>query len=151
MGFFSDMEPVCDHVSRSIDVSGSFGSSRLKGGSVTMERVKEDGGGSILGSKNVSTEVLCRMAYNVGQSEGSLDDCEKVVEWVDDGSDEDTENDRLELGLIGKLWTNRCPNPTAFISTLKNVWMVKYGVDIINIGRNLYRFQFSIGGTNKRS
>ena len=37
---------------------------------------------------------------------------------------------------------NRQPNPVAFISTMKNIWAVINGVDITNVGRNLYQIQF---------
>ena len=36
----------------------------------------------------------------------------------------------------------RVPNPNAFISTMKNEWMVKNGVEISRIGRNLFQIQF---------
>lgn len=67
---------------------------------------------------------------------------EDVLEWIDQGEDEEVENDKVELGLIGRLWTQRNPNPNAFITTMKSVWYVKHGVDIVNIGRNLYQIQF---------
>lgn len=64
------------------------------------------------------------------------------MEWVEDGEEVEEDNDRITLGLVGSLWSSRVPNPNAFISTMKNVWAVKYGVEIVNIGRNLYQFQF---------
>lgn len=65
-----------------------------------------------------------------------------MVEWVDRGEDDGVDDDRISLGLIGKVWTNRNPNPVAFISTMKGIWWVKNRVDIVNIGRNLYQIQF---------
>lgn len=70
------------------------------------------------------------------------DDLESVVEWVEYGENKVGDNDRVALGLIGNLWTTRNPNPTAFISTMKGIWTVKYGVEIVNLGRNLYQIKF---------
>uniref|UniRef100_A0A803MR69 Reverse transcriptase zinc-binding domain-containing protein n=1 Tax=Chenopodium quinoa TaxID=63459 RepID=A0A803MR69_CHEQI len=50
-----------------------------------------------------------------------------VVEVEDAEEDEDA---RVELGLVGKLWTNRNVNVNAFISTMKNVWQPKHGLEI---------------------
>ncbi|KAL2939378.1 ATP synthase epsilon chain [Bienertia sinuspersici] len=76
---------------------------------------------------------------NVNNGEG-VDVEEDSIEWVDKGLEE--EQARVELGLVGKLWTNRNINVNAFISTIKNVWQTKNGVDISNIGKNLFVFQF---------
>lgn len=65
---------------------------------------------------------------------------EDVTEWVDDGNDE--EDDRISLGLVGKLWSERTLNPSVFMSTIKNVWVTTHGVDINMIGKNLFQFQF---------
>lgn len=43
---------------------------------------------------------------------------------------------------MGCIWSSRVPNPSAFISTMKSVWTVKYRVEIVNIGKNLYQIQF---------
>lgn len=42
------------------------------------------------------------------------------VKWVDENSEED--ESRVELGLVGQIWTNKHVNKTTFISTMK-----KYG------------------------
>lgn len=48
-----------------------------------------------------------------------------VCEWVEHGNDE--EDDRISLGLVGKLWSERILNPTALVKM---------------IGKNLFQFQF---------
>ena len=60
------------------------------------------------------------------------------VEWVEEGMGEEEDTDRLALGLIGRLWTTRVPNPSEFIFTMQSLWMLKHGFDISNIGHNLY-------------
>lgn len=65
---------------------------------------------------------------------------EEASEWVDEGNED--EEDQISLGLIGKLWSERSLNPTAFMTTIKNVWVTQYDVYINMIGRNLYQFQF---------
>lgn len=78
------------------------------------------------------------------QSDPSLsihgsDDEEEVI-WEDDiGKDE---ANRLALGLICKIWTSRMVNPNAFISTINGIWALKHGLEISNIGKNLYQLQF---------
>lgn len=72
-------------------------------------------------------------------NEENIDD-DEACEWLDDGNEE--EEDRLSLSLIGKLWTKRSLNPTAFMSTIKNVWVTQHGVDISMIGKNTFQFQF---------
>lgn len=63
-----------------------------------------------------------------------------VCEWTEEGNDE--EDDRITLGLIGKLWSDRILNVNAFITTIKNVWVTQHGVDINVIGKNLFQIQF---------
>lgn len=48
----------------------------------------------------------------------------------------------MELGLVGRIWTNRHINQNAFISTMKNVWQPKHAVDIRSTGKDLFVFQF---------
>lgn len=62
------------------------------------------------------------------------------MEWVDDVEDE--EEACVALGLVGKIWTDRHINANAFMSTMKSVWKLKYGVDISSIGENAFVFQF---------
>ena len=75
-----------------------------------------------------------------GEGEGNVLDEETSIVWCEDGSDNDDK--RLELRLIRKVWTERFINPTAFISTMREIWRVHFGVDISNIGKNLLLFQF---------
>lgn len=64
------------------------------------------------------------------------------MEWDIDGDVADEEEDKIALGVVGSLWSSRVPNPNAFIATMKNIWTVKHGVEIVNIRRNLYQVQF---------
>lgn len=68
------------------------------------------------------------------------DNEKEMIEWVDDESEE--EEARVALGLVGKIWTNRHINQNAFMATMKNIRQPKMDVDIRNIGKNLYVFQF---------
>lgn len=61
---------------------------------------------------------------------------------MEEGDGQEEDNDRIALGLVGKLWTTRVPYPGPFIATMKSIWMVKNGIDISNIGRNLFQIQF---------
>lgn len=80
---------------------------------------------------------------NIGDADGGEKDIEgkeDVCEWLEDGNKE--EEERISLGLIGKLWSERILNPNAFMSTIKNIWVTQHGVDINMIGKNLFQFQF---------
>lgn len=97
----------------------------------------------VLGLKNGGEQK----SVSGGDQEGvrcdvNVESEQSVIKWVEGGEEEEVDNDRVFLGLIGRLWTNRNPNPTAFISTMKTVWTVKHGVELVNIGRNLYQTQF---------
>ena len=72
----------------------------------------------------------------------TMEDSDDEAEWIDGGADDEEDNDRIALGLIGSLWTPRSPNPNAFISTMKSVWSVKHGLEIVHIGRNFFQIQF---------
>ncbi|CAO2821304.1 unnamed protein product [Amaranthus hypochondriacus] len=65
---------------------------------------------------------------------------EELISWFEDGGDDD--DNRVELGMVGKVWTERLINRSAFITTMKGIWRVQAGLDISNIGRNLFQFQF---------
>lgn len=67
-------------------------------------------------------------------------DYDEVCEWLDDGNEE--EEGRTSLGLIGKLWSERFLNTTAFMTTIMNVWVIQHGVDINMIGNNTFQYQF---------
>lgn len=62
------------------------------------------------------------------------------MEWEEDG--EEDEKARFKLGVVGKIWTTRNINVNAFMTTIKNVWQLKHGMDISNVGKNMYVFQF---------
>lgn len=68
------------------------------------------------------------------------DDKEEAIEWVEGGIEE--EDDRVELGLVGKIWTGRHINVNAFMATIKNIWQPKHGLDISVMGKNMFGFQF---------
>lgn len=98
---------------------------------------------NVLGLKNGQEAVNGRYDNSEGVGREAHSEGDPLVgEWDEGGEEEEADNDRVSLGLIGRLWTNRNPNPTAFISTMKTVWTVKYGVELVNIGRNLYQIQF---------
>lgn len=59
-----------------------------------------------------------------------------------DDSEEEEEEERMELGLVGKVWTKRNINSNAFMATMKNVWQPTHGLDISSIGGNMFVFQF---------
>uniref|UniRef100_A0A803LQM5 Uncharacterized protein n=1 Tax=Chenopodium quinoa TaxID=63459 RepID=A0A803LQM5_CHEQI len=52
-------------------------------------------------------------------------DTDDAVEWIE-GNEEDEEA-RVELGLIGKIWTDRSINSNAFMETIKSVWQPRHG------------------------
>ncbi|KAL2928796.1 Gag polyprotein [Bienertia sinuspersici] len=64
---------------------------------------------------------------------------DEQINWVDDGGDDDA---RLELGFVGKIWKNRNINISSFINTIKNVWQTTHGVDISNIDKNMFPWNF---------
>lgn len=87
----------------------------------------------------VDESSFCRnQDYQVLSDKGS--DEEEEVIWEDDVGEE--EEKKLALGLIGKIWTARTVNPNAFMNTIKGIWMLKHGLEISNIGKNMYQFQF---------
>lgn len=67
-------------------------------------------------------------------------DQEEAVCWVEEGEEDD--DARVELGLVGKIWTKRRINATAFMDTMKSVWQPSHGVDISSLGDNTFVFQF---------
>uniref|UniRef100_A0A803MPB9 CCHC-type domain-containing protein n=1 Tax=Chenopodium quinoa TaxID=63459 RepID=A0A803MPB9_CHEQI len=83
--------------------------------------IKEKAGGESSASKNKDCE-----------------DGDDAIVWEDIG--EEDEDARVELPLIGRIWTERKVNVNAFIATIKGVWQPKYGVDITSIGKNLFLF-----------
>lgn len=59
---------------------------------------------------------------------------------MEDG--EEDEEARVELRVVGNIWTNRNVNTNAFMATIKNVWQPNHDIDISNIGKNTFVFQF---------
>ena len=68
------------------------------------------------------------------------EDIGDAVEWTEDGEEDDSA--RVELGLVGKIWTKRSINANAFMATIKNVWQPSHGLDISSIGENTFVVQF---------
>lgn len=64
----------------------------------------------------------------------------EVVEAEDEVDLEEIQ--RFSLCLAGRLWTDSLFNPGALKSTIKQIWKLKDGVDIREIGENLFSFQF---------
>lgn len=75
-----------------------------------------------------------KITGNKGTSE------DEAIEWEDEG--EGDEEARVELGVVGQIWTNRNINAKAFMATMKSVWQPTQGLDISNIGKNKFVFQF---------
>lgn len=48
----------------------------------------------------------------------------------------------FQLCLVGTLWTESSFNRGAFRSTLEQIWKLRCGVEIREIGKNLFKFQF---------
>ena len=63
-----------------------------------------------------------------------------VVKWEEDNEGE--EISALSLCVVGKLWTKRKFNSTAFINTIKKIWNPNKGMEAKEIDTNLYLFQF---------
>lgn len=74
------------------------------------------------------------------KDESNREEEEEVCVREDYGNVE--EDERFALGLVGRLWSERFLNSNAFITTIKNVWVLKHGVDISMIGKNTFQFQF---------
>ncbi|KAL2933509.1 Aspartate--tRNA ligase 1 cytoplasmic [Bienertia sinuspersici] len=97
---------------------------------------------------NAQPDILAIEGEDKGSDEGfqtkapmdETNNAEEEIDWAEDGEEEDTA--RLELSLVGKLWNDRNVNTNAFITTIVNVWQAKHGVEISNIGKNMYVFQF---------
>lgn len=67
---------------------------------------------------------------------------EDEAEWVVGDEGDEGESAKLALSLVGKIWSMRVPNPSAFMATMKGIWMVRHGLDISHIGKNLFLMQF---------
>ncbi|KAL2899240.1 hypothetical protein RDABS01_024322 [Bienertia sinuspersici] len=83
---------------------------------------------------------VANAASDIERNIGEDREDEEAIVWEE--NEVEDEDDRIELSLVGKIWTNRNVNMKAFITTMENVWQPKYGVEISNIGKNLYMCQF---------
>lgn len=93
-------------------------------------------------SKNTK-DLVTNHNNMLGQTEEKtceeLDDNGDAVDWTEEGEEDDVA--RVELGLVGKIWTKRSINANAFMATIKNVWQPSHGLDISNIGENTFVFK----------
>jgi uncharacterized protein DUF4283 len=94
---------------------------------------------SFLGKEVIAESIPNMENGDLNPLHPDSEDEEEVV-WEDDVGEE--EEKRLALGLIGHIWTERTVNSNAFMNTIKSIWALKYGIEISNIGRNKYQFQF---------
>lgn len=91
------------------------------------------------GEKNKNSEKLTK--NKTFQDElFPTDEEEEAVNWADEG--EEDEEARVELGLVGRIWTKRRINANAFMETIKAVWQPNHGVEISSMGDNTFVFQF---------
>lgn len=66
-------------------------------------------------------------------------DTEKV-DWVIE--DEEEEDARVTLGIVGRVWTERNVNANALISTMRRIWNPRHGMEANLIEKNVFFFQF---------
>lgn len=72
--------------------------------------------------------------------EGPQVDEEEAIKW--DLDEEDNEDAKLSLIIIGKVWSKRNINANALMTTKKNVWNPSNGMEAKVIGKNKFSFQF---------
>lgn len=65
-------------------------------------------------------------------------DNEEELEWIVDN--ELTEEAKVSVMIIGKLWTTRNVNSKALMDTLSKIWNLKHGIEARKIEENLYSF-----------
>ncbi|KAK9279540.1 hypothetical protein L1049_013219 [Liquidambar formosana] len=58
------------------------------------------------------------------------------------GSMQGTSTERAKFYLVGKLLTDRLYNAEALKSTLKMIWKLVKGLTLVDLGKNLFLFQF---------
>lgn len=76
---------------------------------------------------------------NKDPSEGEEEE-EVALGWIVEGEEE--EKAQVELGLVGKLWTDRNVNSPALIAQMRRIWNPKHGMEGNCIERNIFFFQF---------
>lgn len=118
------------------DQEGAYKSSISLSSTVARKEVGQEEHG--VGFDSGQAQIDSRKSDDEGIATGEED--EEACEWLDNG-DKD-EEERISLSLVGKLWSERTLNPYAFMATIKNVWVTKYGVEINMIGKNIFQFQF---------
>ncbi|KAF7831270.1 cysteine desulfurase mitochondrial-like [Senna tora] len=69
-------------------------------------------------------------------------DAEEVIVIEEGGDTGKHDISRLKLCLAGSIWGEGHYNHGAFQKTIAQVWRTKHGVDIKEIDKNLYMFQF---------
>lgn len=74
------------------------------------------------------------------QHEPDDDSREEEIEWVVDG--EEDEEQKIALGVVGRIWTERNVNANALITTMSRVWNPKHGMEANCIEKNMFFFQF---------
>uniref|UniRef100_A0A803MTJ7 Amino acid transporter transmembrane domain-containing protein n=1 Tax=Chenopodium quinoa TaxID=63459 RepID=A0A803MTJ7_CHEQI len=63
------------------------------------------------------------------------------IDWIDEGEEEE-EVAKIELGVVGKVWTDRNINANTLISLMQKIWKPKHGLEANCVGKNLFIFQF---------
>ena len=119
------MESLCDTLSCR-NITDYQHSSSIDGGRGGRTEVMEK---EVQGSKKVGERVLLGEDLRLGGQDHDADD--DTMECVEEGVEDTEDNYQLAFSLVGKLRSNRVPNPNAFITTMK------HGLEISNIGRNL--------------
>lgn len=77
-----------------------------------------------------------------------LDEEEETI--VDTGSlSNSNEQNRFDLCLVGSVWSEGPYNVSVFQSTLKQIWRLRQGVNIKEIGRNLEPVWYKLGYLKK--
>ncbi|XP_021738181.1 uncharacterized protein LOC110704670 [Chenopodium quinoa] len=96
--------------------------------------------GNMVKENNLSTKIITGKEVRILDSNVLVEETEEAVVWEEDGVAEDEE--RVELRLVGKIWTDRHINVSAFMNTVRTIWQPKHGLDISSSGKNLFAFQF---------
>nr|POE60893.1 hypothetical protein CFP56_31318 [Quercus suber] len=80
------------------------------------------------------------VAAGLGKMKLTMDE-EETIQIADEGKREEIES--CSLSLIGKLLTCKPFNKKAAKTTLKKAWGLDDGVQIIEVGSNLFQFKFN--------
>lgn len=103
--------------------SGQGGGEDVQGDSIFLSNgLREE---TEVQNDKVKEPVSCSTPAGVGGNDEEVqrhqEDQEDVCEWIDEG-DKD-EEERISLGLVERLWSEKILNPNAFMATIKNVWV----------------------------